>query len=90
MHDLWCLYTTNRNDEWELVDAFSTLAQAVAHMREMEKTPTASLFLQTHVEPHSTDDEILSLFQFTGYRPYAIRLEPAQETRAWRDAVNSN
>lgn len=74
----WRLYTTDRNDDWEVVGAFASLAEAAHRILILERSPVGGLFLETHVAPDAPDADVLALFQYTGTSAvYAIRREDA-------------
>lgn len=73
----WCLYSTNRSDEWTLVAAFPSLAAAMHVLRTTDRATALGVMDLEPADPDLTDQEAASLFIFsTPNRRYAIRWEP--------------
>ena len=73
----WCLYSTNRSDEWTLVAAFPSLAAAIHQLRIIDRATAFNAMALEPADPELNDQEAASLFVFSApTRRYAIRWEP--------------
>lgn len=73
----WCLYSTERSDEWTLVAAFAGLADAIHHLRTSETAVRFGLFCLEPVDQDVPDNDAPSIFLFSSpLNRYAIRWEP--------------
>ena len=73
----WCLYSTERSDEWTLVAALPSLADAIHRLRQSEVATHLGLVALEPVDRDVPEEDASSLFVFsTPLNRYAIRWEP--------------
>lgn len=73
----WCLYSTERSDEWTLVAAFPSLADAIHRLRLSEVATHHGLVSLEPVDRDVPEGDAPFLFAFsTPLNRYAIRWEP--------------